>query len=211
VVEQQVAFWYLSVVAVGLGGGVLILRNPVHAALALVGVIFHVAGLFVVLGNGFLAAVQVIVYAGGIVVLFLFTLMMLDLRALPTERTLHRQLWLALPLGVVLAIEAVFISAGAPAVNSDLRGAFNAAAVADFGGSTQALARVLFNEYLLPFEVASVLLLAAAIGAIVLARRLDEAPPRPARGARRAGSSTGLGDSTGPDAPADAPAKAPVS
>ena len=171
--EQVIAFWYLSVVAVAAGLGVLALRNPIHAALALVTVIFHVAGLFVVLGAGFLAAIQVIVYAGAIVVLFLFTLMMLDMRGVRHERFIHGQIWLGIPLAILLAVEAVFVGIGSPAINQDIQGAFPPATVADLGGSTQALAAVLFSEYLLPFEVASVLLLVGAVGAIILARRYE--------------------------------------
>ena len=168
-----IAFWYLSIMAVSGGVGVIMLRNPVHAALSLVYVIFHVAGLFVILGAGFLAVVQIIVYAGAIVVLFLFTLMMLDMRGLPSERFMHRQRWIALPLAIMLAAEAVFVAVGTPEVREEFLGAFPPQAISDLGGSTQAIAAVLFSEYLLPFEVASVLLLVAAIGAIVIARRFD--------------------------------------
>ena len=170
---EVIAFWYLAFMAVTGGVGVLALRNPVHSALSLVYVIFHVAGLFVILGAGFLAVVQIIVYAGAIVVLFLFTLMMLDMRGIGEERFVHRQLWLALPLGILLAVEAVFVGVGTPEVREAFLGAFPPQTVSDLGGSTQAIAAVLFSEYLLPFEVASVLLLVAAIGAIILARQFE--------------------------------------
>ncbi len=170
---EVIAFWYLAFMAVTGGVGVLALRNPVHSALSLVYVIFHVAGLFVILGAGFLAVVQIIVYAGAIVVLFLFTLMMLDMRGIAHERFVHRQLWIALPLAVLLAIEAVFVGVGTPEIREAFLGAFPPQTISDLGGSTQAIAAVLFSEYLLPFEVASVLLLVAAIGAIILARRFD--------------------------------------
>jgi NADH-quinone oxidoreductase subunit J len=115
----------------------------------------------------------VIVYAGAIVVLFLFTLMMLDMRGVRRERFIHGQIWLGIPLAILLAVEAVFVGIGSPAINQDIQGAFPPATVADLGGSTQALAAVLFSEYLLPFEVASVLLLVGAVGAIILARRYE--------------------------------------
>lgn len=172
-VADIIAFWYLSAMAVSGGVGVILLRNPVHSALSLVYVIFHVAGLFVILGAGFLAVVQIIVYAGAIVVLFLFTLMMLDMRGLQTERFMHRQRWVALPLAIALAVEVVFVGIGTPEIRADFLGAFPPQAISDLGGSTQAIASVLFSEYLLPFEIASVLLLVAAVGAIVLARRFD--------------------------------------
>ena len=90
------------------------LRNPVHAAISLVIVIFHVAGLFVILGSGFLAVAQIAIYAGAIVVLFLFTLMMLDMRHLPNSRVTHRQMWLGIPVALLLAIETVVIALGTP-------------------------------------------------------------------------------------------------
>ena len=97
--ETTVAFWYLAIAAVAAGVIMLAARNPVHSAISLVTVIFHVAGLFVILGAGFLAVAQIAIYAGAIVVLFLFTLMMLDMRRLPEERVTHRQIWLGIPLG----------------------------------------------------------------------------------------------------------------
>lgn len=171
--ETTVAFWYLAIAAVGAGVLMLASRNPVHAAISLVIVIFHVAGLFVILGAGFLAVAQIAIYAGAIVVLFLFTLMMLDMRRLPEERVTHRQIWLGIPLGILLAVEAVVVSVGTPEISESIKGTFPPATVSELGGSTQALAVALFNEFTLPFLGASVLLTAATIGAIVLARRIE--------------------------------------
>ena len=171
--ETTVAFWYLAIAAVAAGVLMLTARNPVHSAISLVIVIFHVAGLFVILGAGFLAVAQIAIYAGAIVVLFLFTLMMLDMRRLPEERVTHRQIWLGIPLGILLAIEGVVVSVGTPEISESIKGAFPPATVSELGGSTQALAVALFNEFTLPFLAASVLLTAATIGAIVLARRIE--------------------------------------
>ncbi len=171
--ETTVAFWYLAVAAVGAGAVMLVVRNPVHSAISLVTVIFHVAGLFVILGAGFLAVAQIAIYAGAIVVLFLFTLMMLDMRRLPQERVTHRQIWLGIPLGILLAIEGVVVSVGTPEISQSIKGAFPPATVSELGGSTEALAVALFNDFTLPFLAASVLLTAATIGAIVLARRIE--------------------------------------
>ena len=171
--ETTVAFWYLAVAAVGAGAVMLVVRNPVHSAISLVTVIFHVAGLFVILGAGFLAVAQIAIYAGAIVVLFLFTLMMLDMRRLPQERVTHRQIWLGIPLGILLAIEGVVVSVGTPEISQSIKGAFPPATVSELGGSTEALAVALFNDFALPFLAASVLLTAATIGAIVLARRIE--------------------------------------
>ena len=171
--ETTVAFWYLAIAAVAAGVLMLAARNPVHSAISLVIVIFHVAGLFVILGAGFLAVAQIAIYAGAIVVLFLFTLMMLDMRRLPEERVTHRQIWLGIPLGILLAIEGVVVSVGTPEISESIKGAFPPATVSELGGSTEALAVALFNEFTLPFLAASVLLTAATIGAIVLARRIE--------------------------------------
>ena len=171
--ETTVAFWYLAIAAVAAGVIMLAARNPVHSAISLVTVIFHVAGLFVILGAGFLAVAQIAIYAGAIVVLFLFTLMMLDMRRLPEERVTHRQIWLGIPLGILLAVEAVIVSLGTPEISESIKGTFPPATVSELGGSTQALAVVLFNDYTLPFLAASVMLTVATIGAIVLARRIE--------------------------------------
>ncbi len=173
--DQIVAFTYLSIVASFAGLATIVVRSPVHSALSLVIVVFHVAGMFVLLGNGFLAAVQVIVYAGAIVVLFLFTMMLLDLRKHETERTVHRrQIWLAIPIALLLFAEVAWIVISKPEISESLKGAFPPQTIDQLGGSAQALATVMFTDYLLPFEVASVLLLAAAVGAMVLARNPDE-------------------------------------
>ena len=173
--DQIVAFTYLSIVASIAGLATILVRSPVHSALSLVVVVFHVAGMFVLLGNGFLAAVQVIVYAGAIVVLILFTMMLLDLRRHETERTVHRrQIWLAIPIAVLLFAEVAWIAISKPEISENIKGAFPPQTIDELGGSAQALATVMFTDYLLPFEVASVLLLAAAVGAMVLARNPDE-------------------------------------
>ncbi len=173
-IETHLAFWYLAAASVAASLLMVSVRNPVHSAISLVVVIFHVAGFFAILGSGFLAVAQIAIYAGAIVVLFLFTLMMLDLRHLPEERVTHRQLWLGIPLALLLAVEAVVIGAGTPEVRESIKGAFPPATVSELGGSAEALAVALFNDYTLPFLGASVMLTAATVGAIVLARRIEE-------------------------------------
>ena len=168
-IETTLAFWYLAIMAVAAGVAMVAMRHPVHAAISLVVVIFHVAGLFVILGSGFLAVAQIAIYGGAIVVLFLFTLIMLDLRLLPGERLTHRQLW----LGLTLAVEAVVIGIGTPEISASIKGAFPPSTVSELGGSAHALAVALFNDYTLPFLATSVMLTAATIGAIVLARRVE--------------------------------------
>src|SRR6202167_3818984 len=152
--------------------GVVIARNPVHSALMLVMTLFGVAVLFVEEGANFLAAVQVIVYAGAIVVLFLFVIMFLgvdreenlDKDPLPFQRPLALVLMaLALAGLLVLAIGAHW-SLGPQHVAG---GSLNQP-----GGDVAALGRSVFTTYLFPFEITAALLVIAVVGAVVLARRL---------------------------------------
>lgn len=153
--------------------GVVVSRNPVHAALFLVLTLFGVAVLFVAQEAHFLAAVQVIVYAGAIVVLFLFVIMLLgvdreeDVMAEP----LRAQRPLALLLGVISLAEIFLLAQGTRWAT----GATQVAGPAGGPGSNvEKLARVIFTRYLLAFEVTSVLLVIAVVGAVVLARRSQD-------------------------------------
>jgi NADH-quinone oxidoreductase subunit J len=147
--------------------GVVVSRNPVHAALMLVMTLFGVAVLFVAQEAHFLAAVQVIVYAGAIVVLFLFVIMLLgvdqsdDLEVEP----LRGQRPTALVIGA-LGVAELFLLARTQWAT----GRVGALPEGD-GSNVEQLARVIFTRYLFPFEVTSVLLVIAVIGAVVLARR----------------------------------------
>jgi NADH-quinone oxidoreductase subunit J len=157
-------FAILAALVVGSAIGLVVRRNPIHGALFLVVNLASIAGLFLTMRAEFLAAAQVIVYAGAIAVLFVFAIMVL----IPgKEETgpdpLRPQRWMAVPVvGVfVLMIVLVFRSAS-------LRGAGRGAAVP---GSVEAVGRLLFTDYLFPFEVTSLLLLAALVGVIALAKR----------------------------------------
>ena len=151
--------------------GVILSRNPVHSALMLIMTLFGVAVLFVAQEAHFLAAVQVIVYAGAIVVLFLFVIMLLGVdqaETLETEpiggqRPAAGVVALAsVGLIVLLAVRAVQVSTGAQSVSGALDGE---------GSNLEKLARVLFTDYLFAFEVTSVLLVIAVVGAVVLSRK----------------------------------------
>jgi NADH-quinone oxidoreductase subunit J len=140
-------------------------RNPVHSAIYLVLSFLSVAALYVLLEAEFVAAVQVFVYAGGIMVLFLFVIMLVNLKAAIGPRVrIHATISGTIGLFVLGSILYVYDrgSAGpAAAGRSVLRE----------GGNLQAVGTAIFQDYLLPFEIASVLLLVAMIGAIVLARQ----------------------------------------
>ena len=138
-------------------------RNPVTSAMFLVLTIVSMAGLFVLLNAFFLAAVQILVYAGAVMVLFLFVIMLLDLRE-EERRRLNR---VALVLGgaAIAGLAGILIRAVASAT---AKGAAGAPAVE---GSTMELGRILFRSYLLPFEIVSVLLLVAMVGVILLSKK----------------------------------------
>ena len=170
-----VAFVLLAAICVVSVGGVVASRNPVHAGIFLGLCFIHVAGIFVMMGAEFLAVVQVIVYTGAILVLILFVLMLVDPDQLPEFHTARPvQGIVSALLGLVLLLEVAVAVLG-----RTIKGAEGNATpenIALVGGNTQALGRSLYTDYLLPFEVASLVLTVGVIGAIVLAmpERLGE-------------------------------------
>lgn len=165
---MELLFFYFF--AAGIVGASLLMvtrSNVVHAALSLVLVFLFLAGLFVLAGAEFLAGVQILIYAGGIMVLYLFSIMLMNVGVSVRLRQWHRQSVLALAAAVLLAVE-VWTVLG--------RGAYPGAKawpwrLGQTPGNVEALGQVLYTKFLFPFEVASILLLAAMIGAIVLAKR----------------------------------------
>jgi NADH-quinone oxidoreductase subunit J len=163
-----IVFYVLAAICLLAAVGVVASTNPVHAAVFLILCFFNVAAIFVMLGAEFLAAVQVIVYTGAILVLVLFVLMLVDPDDLPefhTARPVQRTVGLL--LGAILLLEV-----GAAILNRTVvgqQGNATPANVAAVGGNVQALGRVLYTQYLLPFEVISLVLLVGVVGAIVLA------------------------------------------
>ena len=161
-----VAFAVLALIAVGSALGLVLRRNAIHGALFLVVNLGTVAALYLTLRAEFLAAAQVIVYAGAIMVLFVFAIMVLipgKEETGPDQRRPYRLL--AIPVAAGLLIElAVIVGTRAG------RAAAPAGAPATPGG-VEAIGRLLFTDYLFPFELTSVLLLAAMVGVLVLARR----------------------------------------
>ena len=143
----------------------LVQRNAVHAALFLVVNFFTIAVFFLLLGAPFLFAVQIVVYAGAIMVLFLFVIMMIDVREAVLQRFLPGGNLPALVLLVLLGVEMLVL-----VIWSD-RFSVTQPAALRAGGEIRQLSTTLFADYLLPFEAASVILLAALVGAIVLARK----------------------------------------
>ncbi|MEK6672406.1 MAG: NADH-quinone oxidoreductase subunit J [Nitrospirota bacterium] len=162
-----VIFGYLAGVIILLSILVITVKNPVHSVMFMLLMFFHIAGLYLTLNAEFLAAVQIIVYAGAILVLFLFVILLLNLK---DELRMKRTTW-SWPLGVAAA-GALFIAAFL-SLRSFVPGTKGVitTAVIKAETNTKVLGRILFTEYLFPFEVVSLVLLVALIGAIVLAKK----------------------------------------
>jgi NADH-quinone oxidoreductase subunit J len=157
------AFFVVAALAVASALGVVLNRNPVHAACALVAHLFLLAVFFVGLDAQLVGVLQVIVYAGAVVVLFLFVIMLLNLQT-EVRSTAGPALVFAAAAGVVAFVALIVAALRGPTAGAD-------AALGTGYGETRELARVLFTRYALPFELTSLLLLVAIVGAVVLARK----------------------------------------
>jgi NADH-quinone oxidoreductase subunit J len=160
---SEILFFVIGALAVLSALGVVLHPHPVYSALALVVTLFQVALLFLVLDAQTIAFLQVIVYAGAIMVLFLFVIMLLNLQR---ESAGPPRAW----LGVVTAVGALLMAELLVLLVAGGEGTTAAALPEDFG-TIEALSRTLFTEYVLAFEVTSILLLVAVIGAVVLAKK----------------------------------------
>jgi NADH-quinone oxidoreductase subunit J len=178
---DNVVFWVFAPISVGSAIAMLFQRNAVHAALFLVVNFFTIAVFYLVLGAPFLFAVQIIVYAGAIMVLFLFVIMLLGVdREESLVERLRGQRTVAIVLGLGILLELVFaIRAG---VGFATRAPADFEEMANRGGNAVALSRVLFRTYFFPFEVTSVLLIIAAVAVVVLASRRHPAVTRAQEG-----------------------------
>jgi NADH-quinone oxidoreductase subunit J len=164
-----IAFYFISACILGFAVLVISTKETVHSVLFLVLDFLFVAALYVLLGAQFLAAIQILVYAGGIVVLYLFVVMLVNLKRPPeAHQDPHRRTKLGLGLSVAVLAEVALLavrSSGIP-----VRPIVQAASV-PVTGNTEVVGWMLYTSYLIPFEIASMLLLVAMIGAIVLAKR----------------------------------------
>jgi NADH-quinone oxidoreductase subunit J len=162
---DAILFLLFAAIAVVCGLNLVLQSHPISSALSLVGVMGSLAVLYLLLGGEFIAAAQLIVYAGAIMVLFIFVIMLLNAG---TERKLPRRLWVkyaGLPLlAVFIGIASFAIQRMLPVTEGVKFGAMT-------HGNPREIGRALFQIYLLPFEVTSVLILIAILGAVVLARK----------------------------------------
>jgi NADH-quinone oxidoreductase subunit J len=163
VTAEQVTFWIFAVPLVVTAAGVVIARNPVNAAMNLVAAFFFMAGIYVLLAAHLIAFMQILVYAGAVMVLFLFVIMLLSIGDEHLVRERYKAMQVAGAIGVV-ALVAVLANAIA-----EVRAGPAAALAKDFG-TVKAVGKVLYGQYLLPFEVTSLLLLVAIVGAVVVAK-----------------------------------------
>ena len=166
---EMLLFFVLAAVAVVSALGVVLARQSDHSALFLLLNFVALAAIYVTLNAPFLAAVQVIVYAGAIVVLFLFAIMLLgggeETANLKSQITKN---YLAITLAVILFVEVGYVLVSATLTGT--RGSYTLEAIEEIGNA-QAIGKLLFTDYLLPFELAAVLLLIGIVGAVVLAKK----------------------------------------
>ncbi len=168
-----VLFLILAFVAVASGLGMLLGRNAMYSALFLVLNFITVAVFYLLLSAPFIAIAQVTVYAGAIMVLFLFVIMLLGTDRIPPGRVIPWQKWLAGGLGVLLAAESIYLLVWR---TPDTTGIVPPAAAINAMQAIRELGAALFTTYLLPFEVTSILLLVAMVGAIVLSKQEKRGP-----------------------------------
>lgn len=165
---MEILFFYL-VAIMALVSGLLVIRcqSPVNSALALVNTFFCLAIFYVMLNAPFMAAIQIMVYAGAIMVLILFVIMLLNLGTESRQRYVRGIVWSALASLLILVNAIFFLKRGR--VTGEI-GNITDYTITSFG-HTELIGMTLFTEFLLPFEIASILLLVAIVGALVLAKR----------------------------------------
>jgi len=168
---DKVIFYFFAAIAVG--GAVLTVtrRNAVHSAIFLITSLLATAGIFLQLRAEFLFIVQIILYVGGIMVLFVFVIMLVNLDVSLHQIQFARQKWVALIVALALAGQVGVMFWSAEKLPGQLLPGLTPAAADKLPANSEAVAQSLFSTYLLPFEIASVLLLVAMIGAVVMAKK----------------------------------------
>jgi NADH-quinone oxidoreductase subunit J len=162
---ETVTFVVFAIFTVITALGVVVSRNPVYAAMNLVGTFFFLAGIYVLLSAHLIAFMQILVYAGAVMVLFLFVIMLLSLGDEHMQKERRRTMQYVGVLGG-MALFAVLAAAIARVADPEMPALANA----ERFGTVKAVGQVLYTEYLMPFEVTSLLLLVAIVGAVVVAK-----------------------------------------
>ncbi len=167
----EILFWFLSALALVGATMVLISKNPIHSILWLIVVFFAISGHYILLNAQFLAIVNLIVYAGAIMVLFLFVVMLMNLNS-DTEP--QKNNWMKIA-GIISGGCLLLIMIDVVSGSSDMQ---NKTALVKEGniGLIKVLGKVLFKDYVVPFEISSVLFLSAMVGAVVIGKKEKETP-----------------------------------
>jgi len=163
---EQLFFYVFAAIAVISAICVISLKNAVHSAFFLIICLLQVAAVYILLRAPFLAAAQVFIYVGAVMVFFLFAVMVLDLGAEKFRRQMHSQ---SVPAVIIIAALSMVI--GYYALNGRITAPLGQYTEAALARNTEVIGRLLYTQYIFPFEVASVLLLAALIGAVVLVKK----------------------------------------
>lgn len=166
---QMVAFLILAAIAVAGAVNVIVQRHPIHSALSLIAVMISLAGLFLMLESEFIAAIQIIVYAGAIMVLFVFVIMLLNAGAEERTNMSRMARYAGVPLGIFLLVELAY-QVGSATLSMQPQPAVE--------GVTRGLSMLLFQDFVFPFELTSILILIAIVGALVLAQRREGVPAK---------------------------------
>jgi NADH-quinone oxidoreductase subunit J len=168
---SPIAFYIFSVMAIAFSALVVLKKNPVASAFSLVMVFFCFAGIYALLDAHLVAALQILVYAGAIMVLFIFVIMLLN-ADVPSFDIGRSHILVKILAGVAAAaVLAAFVWAFKNSAQIQPTGTFSAEKIQTLGGNTRVLSTLLFSEYILPFELTSVLLLAGIVGAVAIAKR----------------------------------------
>ena len=164
-----VTFYLFAVAAVAFASGVLLFRSPIYCALSLVASFFCLGGIYVMMNAEFVAMIQVLVYAGAIMVLFLFVIMLFNTSqdsGRPLKVSFRRVLAVGVTAGLIAQISGLFLSD----VTYGPKDIYSVEKVTEIG-SIATIGHLLYGEFVLPFEIISIMLLVAVVGAVVIAKR----------------------------------------
>jgi NADH-quinone oxidoreductase subunit J len=163
---NKIFFIYFAVAIISFSLIIITRKSLIHSVLFMLALFFHIAGLYLFLNSEFLALVQIIVYAGAILVLFLFVIMLLNIK----EDELKEQYSRTWPAAVSIGVAFILLLIKMPTFPLGIKGQWDIRAITE-ATNTGAIGQVLYTDFLLPFEVVSLILLIAIIGAIVLAKK----------------------------------------
>lgn len=166
----QILFWFLALLAVVAAAGVVLSKSPIYSVLWLIVVFFSISGHYILMNAQFLAIVNIIVYAGAIMVLFLFVIMLMNLNA---DAEPPKNIYLK-AAGIIAGMCLMIVLVAAIAQSADIK--IPLAKGSDVG-LIKNLGKALFNEYVIPFEISSILFLSAMVGAVVIGKKDEKTIP----------------------------------